>query len=84
MIPWSLPQVKKIESAAESLELKVNNICDFYEKHQLTLNADKTDFITFQTTNKNNKYKNTKLFVKMKSFVQVAPSNNWVSTWTKI
>ena len=53
---------KKIESAVESLELNVNNICDFFEKHQLTLNADKTEFITFQT--KNNKYKNTNLIVK--------------------
>ena len=34
----------------------------FFEKHQLTLNADKTEFITFQT--KNNKYKNTNLIVK--------------------
>ena len=36
----------------------------FFEKHQLTLNADKTEFITFQTTNKNNKYKNTNLIVE--------------------
>ena len=53
---------KKIESAKESLELNVNNICDFFEKHQLTLNADKTEFNTFQT--KNNKYKNTNLIVE--------------------
>ena len=53
---------KKIESAVKSLELNVNNICNFFEKHQLTLNADKTEFITFQT--KNNKYKNTNLIVK--------------------
>ena len=55
---------KKIESAVESLELNVNSICDFFEKHQLTLNADKTEFITFQTANKNNEYKNTNLIVK--------------------
>ena len=53
---------KKIESAVESLELNVNKICDFFEKHQLTLNADKTEFITLQT--KNNKYKDTNLIVK--------------------
>ena len=53
---------KKIEPAVKSLELNVNNICDFFEKHQLTLNADKTEFITFQT--KNNKDKNTNLIVK--------------------
>ena len=52
------------ESAVESLELNVNNNCDFLEKHQFTLNADKTKFITFQTTNKNNKYKCTNLIVK--------------------
>ena len=74
---------KKIESAVESLELNVNNICDFFEKHQLALNADKTELITFQTTNKNKKYKNTNLLLKVKSFVQVAPSNLWVFTWTK-
>ena len=53
---------KKIESAVESLEINVNNICDFFEKHQLTMNADKTEFITFQT--KNNKYRTTNLIVK--------------------
>ena len=53
---------KKIESAVESLELNVNSICNFFEKQQLTLNADKTEFITFQT--KNNKYKSTNLIVK--------------------
>ena len=72
----------KIESAVESLELNVNSICDFFEKNQLTLNADKTEFITFQT--KNNKYKSTNLIVKDEVFVQVAPSNMWVCTWTKI
>ena len=45
------------------MELNVNNICDFFEKHQQTLNADKTKLITFQTSNKNNKYKNTNLIV---------------------
>ena len=64
MLPWSLFQVKKTESAVESLELNVNNICDFLEKHQLTFNEDKTKFITFQITNKNNKYKNTNLIDK--------------------
>ena len=34
---------KKTGSAVESLELNVNNICDFFEKQQLTLNADKTN-----------------------------------------
>ena len=41
----------KLEPAVESQELNVNKF--FFEKHQLTKNADKTEFITFQTTNKN-------------------------------
>ena len=55
---------EKIESAVESLKPIVNNICDFFEKQQLTLNADKTEFITFRTTKKNKKYKNTNLIGK--------------------
>ena len=36
----------------------------FFEKHHLTVNSDKTEFITFQPTNKNKKYKNTNLILK--------------------
>ena len=48
----------------ESLDLDVYNTCDFLEKHQLTVTSDQLEFITFQPTNKNKKYKNTNLIVK--------------------
>ena len=37
----------------QSMELNSNCICDFFGEHQMLLNVDKTEFITFQTTNKN-------------------------------
>ena len=57
---------KNNESAVESLETNVNNICDFFDKPYLSPSKPQTKTLITKIPI---------LLTKMKSFVQVAPSN---------